>query len=117
MVNWTIELKENKYKEKILKLIPAYYEPNKEMESELINIGNPVIPSMIVALQYFQERLAWTQQKQKEDNSEITAEHLDWQEGAQEKAINSTLHVLKVISKCDFGEDHQAWQNWWEENK
>ena len=111
------KLLENKYKQKILKLIPAYYEPNKKMELELFNIGKPVIPSLIVALQYFQEGLDLTKQKQKQENSDITTDHLDWQEGAYEKAINSAIHVLKSISKCDFGQDNQAWEKWWEENK
>ena len=116
-LNWQYKLKKNQYEQKISKLVPAYNQPNKTMEQELIKIGKPLVPSMIAALQYFKERLTWTQQKQKEHNSAITSDHLDWQEGAYQNAISSTLIVLKEITQMDFGMNDEDWENWCKDNQ
>jgi hypothetical protein len=116
-MDWKFRLKKNQYEKKIDKLVPAYDQPNTDMELELINIGEPIVPSMIVALQYFKERLAWTQNKLKDNNSVITTDHLDWQVGAYQNAINSTVNVLNEITHEDFGQDDQAWENWWKDNQ
>ena len=115
-MDWKFSLKKNQYEQKINKLVPAYDQPNTDMELELIRIGEPVVPSMLSALQHFQERHAWTKKRQQERNSPITADHLNWQVGAYQNAINSTVHVLKAITHQDFGQDDQAWEKWWKDN-
>lgn len=103
------KLLKNKYKPKIEKLCPSYYGPNKSIEEELIAIGQPVVPSLIAALEHFTEWLALT----REMNERHPQEHLDWQERTFSTALSSVARILEGITAQQFGTNYQAWQAWW----
>jgi hypothetical protein len=109
-----LELPESPYKEKIKKLIPQNYDRNKRIEQELIEIGRPVIPSIIDAMKYYAN---WVKRSEEIQKAYPESEHAEWQVWANQSAWSSAETILKGITGKDFGSDYRAWKKWWQQEK